>query len=225
QTYQRAWALAKNVDDAHTLVAQGFTSALSIATQPFSAFQLASGFDAAKAKAIWDGARSSLADLTLTAGSVLDIFQGMFDKLGVGIQRPSAQEYLKKLAGFQDLFGNLSFCACEACQSILGPAAYFVDLMKYIDENLRTPFKSRPQHPLDLKTRRPDLWTLELDCDNTNERVPVLELVNEILENYIAQQALGYKGSLADRTAIGSLVYKQTLAKPDPAQSIDSFRQ
>ena len=44
-------------------------------------------------------------------------------------------EYLAALPGYQELFGSLSFCDCQESQSILGPAAYFVDLMKYIDEN------------------------------------------------------------------------------------------
>jgi hypothetical protein len=219
QSYQRAWALARNVDDAHALVGSGFTSAVSIGVQPFARFRSEAGFDAVKAKGLWDRARSSMADVTLTAGSILDIFHGLFDHLGAGNQPPSAEEYLKKLAGFQDLFGSLSFCDCKECRSILGPAAYFVDLMKYIDENLRGQFAKRPNHPLDLKTRRPDLWTLELSCDNTNDRIATLDILDEILENYIAQR-LGYTGSLSDRAAIGALVYEQTLA-----QVVDSFHQ
>src|SRR5262249_15018132 len=115
-------------------------------------------------------------------------------------------------------FRSLTFCDCQECQSILGPAAYFVDLMKYIDENLRNQIKAK-HHPLDLRTRRPDLWTLELTCDNTNNRVPTLDLVAEVLETYIAQ-ALGYGGSLTDRKAVGALVYGQTLT-----QGASSFRQ
>ncbi len=190
---------------------------------------------------MWDAARTSLADVTLAAGAILDVVHGLFDKLRVNNQPPSAEEYLKKLAGFQDLFGSLSFCDCQECQSILGPAAYFVDLMKYIDENLRDQFATLPpNHPLDLMTRRPDLWTLELSCDNTNDRIATLTIVDEILENYVAQQ-LKYTGSLTDRTAIGTLVYKQTLAQelapapdarvarrpqpPSPPPRLDSFKQ
>ena len=42
--------------------------------------------------------------------------------------------------------------------------------------------------PLDLKVRRPDLWTLELSCANTNTVVPALDIVDQVLENYIALQ-------------------------------------
>ncbi len=91
--------------------------------------------------------------------------------------------------------------------------------MKYIEENLRSLFAGHPKHPLDLKIRRPDLWTLELSCENTKTRIAQLDLVNEILENYIAQRR-GYSGPLANRAAIGALVYEQTLA-----QVVDSFHQ
>jgi hypothetical protein len=218
QVHQRAWALAKNVDDAHALVGAGYTSALSIGRQPFAAFAAQSGLSAAKAKAIFDEARTSMADAALTAGAILDATQGELRHLPAYNQPPSVNAYLAGLPGYQDLFGSLSFCDCQECQSILGPAAYFVDLMKFIDENLRSQFKTK-NHPLDLRTRRPDLWTLELSCDNTNKRVPTLDLVAEVLENAIAQKR-GFGGSLTDRTAVGALVYGQTLTK-----GASSFRQ
>src|SRR6266508_139682 len=91
--------------------------------------------------------------------------------------------------------------------------------MTYVDESLRNQFAGHPNHPLDLKTRRPDLWALELSCATTNTRVATLDIVTEVLENYIAQR-LGYSGPLADRNAIGTLVYKQTLT-----QLVDSIDQ
>ena len=220
RAYQRTWAVAQNVDDTHKLVGTGFTSAMSIGTQPFAEFQARAGFATARAKSLWDSARTSMASVTMTATAALDLSYGMFDQLGVGNQGPSAKEYLEKLPGFQDLFGSVSFCDCDECQSILGPAAYFVDLMRYIDENLRPVFATHPKHPLDLKTRRPDLWTLELSCKNTSERNPTLDIIDEILENYIALRLPGYKGSLNDRAAIGNLVYRDTLP-----QVVDSFTQ
>lgn len=217
QAYQRIWSVAKNVDDALTLMQNGFDSAISIGKLNFGRFRAQSGFEVEKAQPAWESARGSLADVSLTAGSIVDTIHGLNGKF-MDNQSPSAQDYLKKLAGFQDLFGNLSLCTCQECQSILGPAAYFVDLMKFIDDNLRVQFAS-PGLTLDLKTRRPDLWTLELSCDNTNKRIALLDIVDAVLENYIAQQ-LGYTGSLTDRNAIAALVYKQTLAA-----HVDSFHQ
>src|SRR5207249_967724 len=108
------------------------------------------------------------------------------------------RDYLRELDGFDALFGQLAFCNCTSCQSILSPAAYFVDLMKFVEEKLGPQFAGRPDHPLALRTRRPDLWTLPLTCANTNEIVPLLEIVDEILEQYIAT-ARGFPGTSADR--------------------------
>jgi hypothetical protein len=221
RTYQRLWAITQNVDDMHALLQKGYVSATSVGRQHFSRFKQVSGLEEQRAKIVWNDARTSMADVAMAAGSMVDVLHGLFDHIAVGNEPPSTAAYLKKLAGFQDLFGSLSFCDCQECASILGPAAYFVDLMKFIDENLRDQFTGLPpNHQLDLKTRRPDLWTLELSCDNTNHRIPTLDIVNEILENYIATQKLGYVGSLADRGAIGTLVYKNTLPT-----LVDSFTQ
>src|SRR5262249_5567163 len=94
QSYQRAWALANNLDDTHPLVRKGFTSALSIGTQPLAAFQAAAGLDAARAKTIWDKARRSLADVTLAASAIVDVQNGLFDNLNVGNLPPSVTEHL-----------------------------------------------------------------------------------------------------------------------------------
>jgi hypothetical protein len=72
---------------------------------------------------------------------------------------------------------------------------------------------------LDLKTRRPDLWTLPLTCANTDTLVRHLDLVNEVLETYIALRT-GYQGRLDDRAAVEDFVYRQTLTV-----AVDSFRQ
>jgi hypothetical protein len=105
----------------------------------------------------------------------------------------------------------------------LFPQPYEIDWLLAAAEDLHPNQFKAPKHPLDLRTRRPDLWTLELSCDNTNDRVPTLDLVAEILENYIAL-GLGYSGALTDRASIGTLVYESTLTRELP-QTIDSFRQ
>jgi hypothetical protein len=218
KTYQRVYAVTKNIDQAHALIAAGFTSAFSIAARSYSSFQAATRIVDSATRAIWEDARAHLADTTLSLSSLVDVYHGLFDDLPVGNTSPAAKDYFTHLAGFADLFGNLSFCDCQHCQSILGPAAYFVDLMKFVDEGIRSQL-AVPGHALDLKTRRPDLWTLPLTCENTNERVPTLEIINEILENNVASR-LGYTGSFADRIAIERLVYAQTLP-----QEVDSFTQ
>jgi hypothetical protein len=185
KAYQRVWIVAKDIDLMHTVVQAGFSSALSIAKLPLASFVAQSGFSAGVAQAVWEGARTSMADVSLAAGAIVDHTSAVFTSRPYSNQAPSAAQYLAQLPGYQDLFGSLSFCDCQECASILGPAAYFVDLMKFIDDNLRN--QAMPP-TLDLKTRRPDLWTLELSCDNTNNRIATLDIVDEVLETYIATQ-------------------------------------
>jgi hypothetical protein len=210
RAYQRAWTVALDVNVAHSLVSRGLTSAFAIATLSSRTLAMRTGLSVEQADTIWQRARRSLADVALTAGAILDIAHDVRGTTPSTITSPSAVGELAQLAGYEELFGNLAFCSCTDCQSILGPAAYFVDLMKYIDDHLRSGF-AQPEHPLDLKVRRPDLWTLPLTCSNTNDRVPTLDLVAEILENYIARH-LGYAGDLSDRSAIEALVYDANLA-------------
>jgi hypothetical protein len=104
------------------------------------------------------------------------------------------------------LFGSMELCDCEHCRSIYSPAAYLVDLLQFLGPNIpaMTPLDPRIT-PLDVlignstKTwpdgpdkgkpivgRRPDIAHIELSCDNTNRTLPYVDLVNEVLESYIA---------------------------------------
>lgn len=81
----------------------------------------------------------------------------------------------------EGLFGELDFCACEHCRSILSPAAYLVDLLVFCDPE--TNAKENPQAV--LLERRPDIQHLPLTCDNTNTPLPYIDLVNETLEFFV----------------------------------------
>ena len=86
------------------------------------------------------------------------------------------EEDLKRFEDFptlRNLFGGLDACACEQCQSVLSPAAYFVDLLRFVENSTGAPA---------LTARRPDLFDLELSCDNTQIELPHIDLVIEILE-------------------------------------------
>lgn len=85
----------------------------------------------------------------------------------------------------EQLFGELDFCACEHCRSILSPAAYLVDLLLFIDQPHPTS-GSNPQEV--LLARRPDIQHLPLTCENTNTALPYIDVVNETLEYFIANE-------------------------------------
>ncbi|GLV55921.1 hypothetical protein KDH_27650 [Dictyobacter sp. S3.2.2.5] len=87
---------------------------------------------------------------------------------------------------YQELFGSLNFCTCDECASIFGPAAYFVDLMRIVDQYITTPNAASIPPSLKLSTRRPDLAQIALTCENTNNLVLFLDVVNDILALKIA---------------------------------------
>ena len=117
---------------------------------------------------------------------------------------PGPPANLKQLTGYAELFGRADFCDCENCRSVLGPAAYFVDLMGWVERHiLDDSFKAvgGEDNSLHPRRRRPDLWTLELTCENTNRIVPTLDLVNPMLERFIVAREAAPVGGLALRAA------------------------
>ena len=97
-------------------------------------------------------------------------------------------------ATLESLFGSLDYCDCSDCGSILSPAAYFVDLLNFVDVPVPTPNFTNPQSA--LFSRRPDLQYLPLTCENTNTALPYIDLVNEVLEAFVANNLSldGYQG-------------------------------
>ncbi|MBK8025106.1 MAG: hypothetical protein IPK19_27805 [Chloroflexi bacterium] len=89
-------------------------------------------------------------------------------------------------ASLEKLFGD-GLCACEHCRSILSPAAYLVDLLHYLDlPNLPAGLNN----PLTvLLERRPDIQHLPLTCENTNTALPYIDIVNETLEYFVANDS------------------------------------
>jgi hypothetical protein len=84
----------------------------------------------------------------------------------------------------EGLFGEMDYCACDHCRSILSPAAYLVDILHFID---RPPTEAGKQNPQSvLFERRPDVQHLPLTCENTNTALPYIDVVNETLEYFIA---------------------------------------
>ncbi len=220
RTYQRALTVTDDITDAESLVGGGYPSALSIAMSRPKKIAERTGLKAEVAVRYQDKAKGIATAVTAHAGTIIDLLGGLFVDTAVGNVSTEIAGYLKEVPGFADFFGNQSFCNCKHCQSILGPAAYFVDLMCFVDENITQEFfADKPDHPLNLKNRRPDLWTLELTCENTNTPIPHLVVINEILENAVAKDT-GYAGDFGDRVAVGTKVYRDTL--PD---QVDSFRQ
>ncbi|WAK02308.1 neuraminidase-like domain-containing protein [Methylobacter sp. YRD-M1] len=97
---------------------------------------------------------------------------------------------------YASLFGSVELCDCQHCRSIYSPAAYLVDLLRFLelpkfpgitplDVLIGNPDKKGSDGNT-LAGRRPDLAHIQLSCENTNTTLPYVDLVNEVLESYIA---------------------------------------
>jgi hypothetical protein len=98
------------------------------------------------------------------------------------------QAKIAALPNLQTLFGSLDYCECTHCRSVYSPAAYFVDVMRFL--GLRgtqgTGVNAGKNVRQVLLERRPDLGEIELSCENTNTPLPYIDLVNEILEEIVS---------------------------------------
>lgn len=207
RAFQRMRVIGGDHDTAAAVLQAGFSSATQIARAPRAAFVAASGLGEVVGPQVWETARRLGVDAALYVGSVSDQLGGADDPRPTR-PPPSVGQSLAALDGYASLFGNQTFCDCAHCASILGPAAYFVDLMEFVKQEVGDQVPSG--HRLALATRRPDLWTTPLTCLATTELVPTLGIVNEVLENDIARRA-GHAGPWDDRDAIETLVYQTAL--------------
>lgn len=211
---QRMLRLAGDSGDAATLLRADYTSAVQIVRTPLRQLIEATGLDPDRAGALRERARQTAADVSAAAGGIMELAAGGFDLLAVSNLPSDLADQLRQLPGFSELFGNQAYCDCGECQSILSPAAYFCDLMRFVEEKVTSRyFFGHPEgHPLRLTVRRPDLWTLPLTCENTNTEIPVLTIVNEVLESYLARRT-GFAGDLGDPVTVADHVYRTVLAE------------
>ncbi|CAM5487717.1 Virulence plasmid A protein OS=Streptomyces fumanus OX=67302 GN=GCM10018772_40510 PE=4 SV=1 [Streptomyces fumanus] len=108
-------------------------------------------------------------------------------------QAPDAatEARIRALPNLRTLFGSVDYCACAGCRSVHSPAAYFVDVLRFLGQRGTQgtgPHAGRSVRDV-LLARRPDLGALELGCENTETPLPYVDLVNEILEDVVAPEA------------------------------------
>jgi hypothetical protein len=138
----------------------------------------------------------------------------------VEVRESVRNELIKHFPTMESLFGSMDFCECEHCRSVLSPAAYLVDLLQFIDSKPETQivnqgeqglvrlgywdnfllnwkahnvqeYSTKYKNPYEaLIERRPDLPYILLNCENTNKALPYIDIVNEILEYYVANENL-----------------------------------
>jgi hypothetical protein len=190
-TFQRLLRIEPNEDIADQLLSRGLTSAHHIASMPRHRFlkQHLDIFEGSVEKAleVHTKAVKIRAKARHLIANIRDITAPHYrNSLFYNIDE-SLTEYVEEIPSYQDLFGSLDYCECADCSSILGPAAYFLDIMRVTDEYITEPNEGRIPPGYTLEDRRPDLFSeIKLDCADTLTPISYLSLVNSILEAKLA---------------------------------------
>ncbi len=203
KTLHRLFQITPSTESLQTALKLGFTSAYEIASYDRSEFIFKYGaeFPPGEAEMIY-GQSQTISAVTFNFFALakqLDTTPPVYSLSSAPAARQDAKNNLiQKFPSMASLFGNLDFCECEHCRSVLSPAAYFVDLLDMLGQHSAP--NSAGNTPLDVLIgksgppsvtgRRPDLGALPLSCKNTNTQLPYIDVVNEILEYYIAHNGL-----------------------------------
>jgi hypothetical protein len=191
-------------DDAKTslkLLKAGFSSSAEITAVSEEKFLQASGLDQFDGRALYARAYENTLAVSHLYEGIREASSGVFDQLRVS-NTPNLISTLRNLDGYTDLFGGENYCNCEHCRSLLSPSAYFVDLMKFIDDNVSKKIAGSPEDnsQIFLEKRRPDLWTLDLTCTSAKTELPYLEIVNEVLTRFLINSDLNTLENVAGVT-------------------------
>lgn len=188
QGFQRSLYLAPNTSVATQLLQAGFDSSQEILEVGFNRFQTQSQLAPSIAVEVYAVAQQRHEEIAYQLVSLSNFAWDL--PLAYLDNSPEPGELLKELDDYADFFGNQSFCNCNHCSSIFSPAAYFVDLMDFVEQHINKEFFTGKEadHFLHLKNRRPDLWKIPLSCENTNKLIPYLTIINEVLEAYLRKR-------------------------------------
>ncbi|SFE35463.1 neuraminidase-like domain-containing protein [Nitrosomonas sp. Nm166] len=224
QTLQRVYQITPSDEAMPVLISLNITSAFDV--MAYTEAQFITLFNATYSEIYNKSAPPGLAALvSRKAKQVSSVTYNLFaivkklesDSPVAGISAPVQvresvkNELIKQFPTMESLFGSMDFCECEHCRSVLSPAAYLVDLLQSLEEWGNT--SGRPDMPLPydvLVERRPDIPHIPLTCENTHTALPYIDIVNEVLEYYVAH------GKLAEDTAhdTGEATTAELLAEP-----------
>ncbi|MBT3146065.1 neuraminidase-like domain-containing protein [Neptunomonas phycophila] len=188
RAFQRVLPLAKDTDTRLKLLSAGFDSSHKAAKTCSKRLAVQAQVPIEDAEKVRVSANAQVtANETVRHGiaSILFNIPLSVDNVGAGVV-----ESFRELTDVEQLFGAQNFCDCANCSSVLSQSAYFVDLMAFVETNVsQNPevFATDVQREsvLYLRNRRPDLWSLELNCNNIHQQVPYLEVVNHTFEQFL----------------------------------------
>lgn len=234
----RMYRVTQSAEHAALLREIGYQSAFSLAGENPRLLSAIIPLDSPTIRQIIERAAGLVTRANGNAGIFFErILGGRTVPPGIDNTSSEIDGFLRRMPGLAEYFGSQDHCRCRHCQSIVSPAAYFVDLMQFIETNVlgepNFPPDDGPHppyceaNPLHLRCRRRDLWdSVRLDCHTTHELVPYLEIINEILENYIYLRHRPGTVPLPERARLEDEVYRRLYETGRPERpELHSFRQ
>ncbi|MEV5745367.1 neuraminidase-like domain-containing protein [Microbispora rosea] len=192
---QRLFRLSSGPESLKALLNAGFDSAHSIARLPRDVAMDRLGPDLPETQKLMAYNRAVAVDSALVNAHILlnDLVNGVHPEAVVasGELEVIRQTVAGHVPDYASLFGSVELCECRQCRSIHSAAAYLVDLLQFLAD---AGHNSEGLTPLDVLIgdeqkgvpgRRPDLAHIQLSCENTDTRLPYVDLVNEVLESYV----------------------------------------
>lgn len=211
KTLHRLYQVTPSTESLQAAMKLGFSSAYDIASYTQEEFtnQFGYAFPPGEAGLVWHRSQtvSSVTFNFFSSAKQLDTSPMVYALSPSDTDRQNAKNAIvQQFPTMGTLFGNLDFCQCDDCRSVLSPAAYFVDVLEFLRQSTANTAGYTPLDVLIGKDstvpgRRPDLGALPLTCENTNTAMPYIDLVNEILEYYIANSKLDAKAAYDTGTA------------------------
>lgn len=211
KTLHRLYQITPHDEALKVLLDNGFTSAFDVTAMPEEAFVRRFGGDkripVAQARTIYQKAHQVSSVITTFFAAAKQIEHP--PPVHVLSPAPTVidaakNNLIKHYPTMERLFGSLDYGECDHCRSVLSPAAYLVDILKFLDPDQLVwdgtvaewladhPGEPTPDKPFDvLSKRRPDIQALPLTCENTHTALPYIDLVNEILEYFLVHEKLG----------------------------------
>ncbi|GLH79783.1 hypothetical protein SSBR45G_46920 [Bradyrhizobium sp. SSBR45G] len=204
QGYQRALRLVSEPQDAAaqanagglhpvaaTLLDSGFDAAHKVAALPEHVFVAEQGpalpGGAAQARGIYARAQHVKTQAAHVFALVRDRIASPFSRSNLfKTSTPQTAAAFQQVPGYDELFGSLDYCPCGHSDSIIGPGAYYVDLMRITDAYITGPNAASIPSGQRLEDRRPDLFDLPVTAANADTEIPFLTVVTEVLERNLA---------------------------------------
>gem|GEM_PF-4373969 len=189
ENMQRLYRLAPQVDKFDVtlkLLEAGYTSGFSIAYGSRSSFMRAFCGDDTSVETQQQAATVYNNAVRVTMTTLLGM---SLSKIANQILPASAD--MKQFESLESMFGSMDLYDIPHDKSVLGPAAYLVDLLHFLESYKNS--EGNAEAFDELIKRRPDITHLKLNSKNTSTLIPYIDIVHEILENAVAGDA--YSGN------------------------------